>query len=205
MNGDADFAERAHGHREQRLREVRRDDRRHAVGLEKPAHDAGFDVGPGAEDRDQISHVAVPGGARCASNQPCLRALRARRRRRTARGSSSTLSRIIVMSSCCGAPSTKALTSRRMRSRSSSDGRSAWSSSELAQAHFAEAVVGAVHRLADPVGEEHEEVAGRPAESSVPRAAARTSRRSSSFRPTTMPFGRRGAARGASRRSPPGT
>src|SRR5439155_4896660 len=36
MYRDANLAERAHGHREQRLRQVRRDDRRYAVRLEQP-------------------------------------------------------------------------------------------------------------------------------------------------------------------------
>ena len=57
VDGDADFAQRIDGHREQRLRERRRDDRRHAMCLEKPAHDARFDVGPRPEDGDQVSHV----------------------------------------------------------------------------------------------------------------------------------------------------
>ena len=35
---------------------VRRDDRRHAVRLEQPAHDARLDVGVRAEDDDQVSH-----------------------------------------------------------------------------------------------------------------------------------------------------
>ena len=96
---------------------------------------------------------------------------------RLRRATVSTFSRIIVMSSCCGASPTNASTSRRTRSRSSSDGRSACSSSSLREPRLAEAVVGRVHRLADAVGEEDIQIARRAAESSPRRAAARTSRR----------------------------
>ncbi len=70
-----------------------------------------------------------------------------------------TRSRIIVMSSCCGASPTNAAISRSTRSRSSSAGRCACSSMRSAQPLLAEAVVAGVHRLGDAVGEEHEQVA----------------------------------------------
>ncbi len=64
MNRDANLAERAHGHREQRLRQVRSDDRRHSMRLEQPAHDARFDVGSRPEDGNQIRHKNVNRRAR---------------------------------------------------------------------------------------------------------------------------------------------
>ena len=63
------------------------------------------------------------------------------------------------MSSCCGAPPTNAAISRRMRSRSSPIGRCAVLLDQFGQLRLAEAVGVLVHRLADAVGEQHQQVA----------------------------------------------
>ena len=63
----------------------------------------------------------------------------------------------------------KAWISRRMRSRSSSDGRSRMLLDELAEPLVAEAVALRVHRLGDAVGVEQEEIAGAERQRRLPR------------------------------------
>ena len=74
-------------------------------GLEQAADDAGLDVGVGAEDDDQVAH-----DAHAVTVMPRISALDGDGR--AGDGSSSIFSRIIVMSSCCGASPTNAATSR---------------------------------------------------------------------------------------------
>ena len=163
--------------RKDRVRHVGRDHRRHAVRLEQAAHDAGFDVGVRAEDDDRVRSRLGPGDAVALMPSRSRALCHACPSNATGSARSPTFSRIIVMSSCCGASPTNAAISRSTRSRSSSDGRVRVRLDQLAEPRLAEAVVGGVHRLGDAVGEEHVQIAGLQRNRLLDRAAARTSRR----------------------------
>ena len=122
----------------------------HAVRLEKAAHDAGFDVGVRAEDDDEFGQ-RLP-------DYPITRLLdsdssslpdrdRHRSRADTWSTARSTFRRIIVMSSCWGAPLTNSAISRSTRSRSVGQRRSHAFSTSLAEAGLAKTVVARIHAL----------------------------------------------------------
>ena len=129
--------------RKRRARHVRRDHRRDPVRLEQAADDVRLDLRRRAEDDDEVGHRIRPPRAPTAAN------------------AWSTLSRIIVMSSCWSAPPTNASTSRMMRSRSSPDSRWPCSSTMRLRRALAEQIALDVHRLGDAVGVEHDHVARR--------------------------------------------
>ena len=62
------------------------------------------------------------------------------------------------MSSCCGCPCTNVATSSTRRSRIASGVRSACSARRVLSRDLAEALALGVHRLADPVGEEKQQI-----------------------------------------------
>src|SRR5262249_14726458 len=96
MYRDPDLAQCVHHHREHTLWQVRCYDCRYAMGLEKPPHDAGLDVGPGAENGDEVS------AHRCSARAPERRGSPAGARL------SSIFKSTMVISSCCGALPTNA-------------------------------------------------------------------------------------------------
>ena len=170
VDRDAHLAELVDRQRKHRVGHRRGRERLHAVGLEQAPDDAASTSELRAEDDDEVSHpsglharsrrppATVGAGAQCRAPRPsagswsCRRA--AAHRRQTPRSP------------------------RRIRSRNSSDGRSACCSTSRARRASPKQSSPRVHGLADAVGEEH--VAGRP--------SAIGSVRSSSIRSNMLAF-----------------
>ena len=201
-DGDAELADRQ---RKRRARQSRRAHRPDPMAcFEQAADDTRLDGGVRAEDDDQVAAGSTTVCAWMSGRRSPVNTTPQLRRYPHVRPSAGS-------SSCRragGVRRRRRSTSRRTRSRSSSDGRSRVLARQSAPSRrVAEAVVGAVHRLADAVGEEQR--TGRRRRAAI--VCSSSSRSNSSprrrcFSPSTIPSGasdlrRSRAASGPARRS----
>ena len=168
--------ERVDRHRPDRLRVAGRAEALDAVAVEQRHDDAGFDVGGRGEDDD--GHVSWrPASQRSAGRVTALRP---------------PPPPSAAPSSC--RPAARAArrtpsTSLRMRSRSSSDGRSACSLHQAGEPRVAEAVAVRVHRLGDAIRVEQEQIAGAERQRHFLEQAVERASPSSICSPSTRPSG----------------
>ena len=124
-----------------------------AVAVEQRDDDAGFDVRGGVENDDG------PCACACMAFMACMSASRRRGDATVAQTCSIPAAAPSSYRPAARRTPAKTSTSRRIRSRSSSNGRSRMLLDQAASRGVAEAVARRVHRLGDAVGVEHEQVA----------------------------------------------